>query len=194
MSSTRASKAVEEESTDVEPRLYEIAVLYPYPIGEREHQQLLKEVEAIFAEAGAKVIAKDLWGRRGLAYSIKGSMEGNFAIYHVEMDPLRLKDINQAMKIEKNVLRHMVIKPPKNYKIVKYSELYEQWLKDREKEKEQDVRQSEDKVREQVARRAKQQRARATERQKETESKPQAIQEDQLTEQLEKLIKDDISL
>jgi ribosomal protein S6 len=133
------------------------------------------------------MILKDKWGRRGLAYPVKGATEGSFVVYYYEMDPLKLKEVETQLRIMKNVLRYIVIKPPKNYQVVKYSEAYEQWLKDRENVGEKKAREREEKLQDQVAKKAKRQAQR-----KKDDAKPaEALSEEVLTEKLEKLISDD---
>src|SRR3989338_1567072 len=145
--------------------VYEIAVLYPI-LSQKEEQQMLKEVEGIFAEAGGLQVAKDAWVRRGLAYPVKNHKEGNFVIYYYDLEPGKVLEIELALKIEKNVLRHLVVKPPKGYQIVKYSELYEKWLKERETVDQVRTREKEEKLKDQVAKKAKQQARRTDERKK----------------------------
>ncbi len=170
-------------------RIYECCVLYPYPFGQKEESDLLKEVEGLFADAGAREVSKDKWGQRGLAYPIKGFTEGNFIIYYYEMDPAKLKELDQALRITKGVLRHMFVKPPKGYQVLKYSELYVQWLKERENVDQRRKREKEEQVQEQVARKAKRQAKMQTERKK-AEPTP-GVQGEQLQEKLDKLISDD---
>lgn len=171
--------------------VYEIAVLYP-TLSQKEEQQLLKEVEGIFAEAGGLQVAKDAWGRRGLAYPVKSHKEGNFVIYHYDLEPGKVREIELALKIEKNVLRHLVVKPPKGYQIVKFSELYEKWLKERETVDQVRTREKEEKLKEQVTKKAKQQARRTDERKKmEEKTKERPLSGEALTEKLDKLISDD---
>ncbi len=176
--------------TSEDTRIYECCVLYPYPFGQKEESDLLREIEGLFADAGAREVMKDKWGRRGLAYPIKGFTEGNFIVYYEEMDPAKLKELDQALRITKGVLRHMFVKPPKDYQILKYSELYEQWLKERENIDQKRAREKEEQVQEQVARKAKRQAKMQTERKK-AEEPASALQEQQLQEKLDKLISDD---
>lgn len=172
-------------------RIYECAVLYPL-LSQKEEATLLKEVEGLFDEAGAKQVSKDLWGRRGLAYPIKGQMEGNFVIYYYEVDPLKLKEIDSQMRILKNLMRHMFVKPPKNYQVLKYSELYEQWLKERETHDQKKVREQEEKVKDRLAKRAQVQAKRPVK--KVVEEKPATpMKQEELTEKLEKLVSDDLT-
>ncbi|TSC59165.1 MAG: small subunit ribosomal protein S6 [Candidatus Peregrinibacteria bacterium Greene0416_19] len=186
--SSAFAKATADKSEDT--RTYECCILYPNPLGQKEEAELIKEIEALFSEASAKLMMKDVWGRRGLAYSIKGFTEGNYVVYYYELDPSKLKEIDRALGIMKNVLRHMLVKPPKHYHMVKYSELYEQWMKERETVEEKRSREQEEKVKERVAEKAKRQARQQHEEKKRDEAKP-AMQGDVLTEKIEKLISDD---
>lgn len=182
-------------ATSEDTRVYEIAVLYPFPFTQKEEQTLLKEVEGIFAEAGGTQVAKDAWGRRGLAYKIGGYDEGNFVIYYYEFDPEKLKEMDQALRIVPGVLRHIIVKPPKGYQIVKFSEEYERWLNERETVHEKREREEEEKIRQRVADRAKRQVKKAEEmKKKEVVEKKKPMEEAELDEQLEKLISEDLEL
>lgn len=179
--------SLEPSSEDV--RIYECTVLYPV-LSQKEEQQLLKEIEALFTDAGAREVAKDLWGRRGLAYPIKGQMEGHVVVYYWELDPLKVKEIDQALKIMKNVLRHMFVKPPKHYQVVKFSELYVQWLKERETVGQKKTREKEEMVKERLAKKVQAQAKRAAPK-KTVEKSAGPLVEEELTEKLDKLISDD---
>lgn len=142
-----------QDEADV--RIYEFCVLYPYPFNQKEEQELLKGIDEIFAEAGAKTVSKDAWGRRGLAYSIGGFKEGNFIIYYMEMDPSAVKEVDKQLRILKGVLRHMVVKPPANYQIVSYAEKFVQWQEDQKLAVERAERDREERLQRQVVEKAK---------------------------------------
>jgi small subunit ribosomal protein S6 len=170
-------------------RIYECTILYPL-LSQKDESALLKEVDALFAEAGATLVAKDAWGRRGLAYAIKGQTEGNFVVYYWEMDPLKLKEVDAQLRIMKNLMRHIFVKPPKNYQIVKYSEAYETWLKERETMDQKKMRVKEEAAQERLAKRAVQTK-KAPKKVEEKSAGP--VVQEELTEKLEKLISDDTS-
>lgn len=170
-------------------RVYECCILYPYPLDQKEESRLIKEVEGLFEEAGGKLVLKDAWGRRGIAYPIHGSTEGTYVVYYYELDPSKVKEIDRQLRIMKNVRRHMIVKPPEDAQLVKYGELYEQWLKERETIEQRRVREQEEKVQERIAEKAKRQVKRA-EKKPDSAPKP-AMTEEVLTEQIEKLISDD---
>ncbi|MDB4979002.1 MAG: hypothetical protein JWM56_1188 [Candidatus Peribacteria bacterium] len=173
-------------------RIYEFAIMYPADLLQKQEAEFIKEVEGYFSEAGAMQIAKDAWGRRGLAYPVKGHMEANFVIYYYELDPSKVKEIEQNLRISRNVLRHLVVKPPKNYQILKYSDVYADWQKNHESVDEVRTREKEEKVKEQVAKKAKRQVEKAaSERTKETKEDKGVVVEAQLSRKLEELISDD---
>ena len=177
---------------ETDNRIYEFCVLYPSNLGQKEENAVLKDVESTIEEQGGKQVSKDLWGKRGLAYKIKGHIEGNFVVYHYDLDPTKVREIDEAIRITPNVLRHIVVKPPKGYSIVKYSEGYENWLKNREMEADRMVREKEQRLAEKVAEKAKRQAKRAAAAKKEAPEVPKAETDTKkISEQLEKLISDD---
>jgi small subunit ribosomal protein S6 len=173
-------------------RLYEFCVLYPYPLPQKEEQQLGKDIDELFAEANGKVIFKDVWGRRGLAYPIKGNTEGSFIVYYVELLPEKLKELDRNLRILKGVLRHLVVKPPEGYKIESFAEKYVQWQQEKLTEGDRAARAKEEELQQQVIERAKRQAKRATQKKAE-EAKPVAAGD--VTKEIDKMISDaDLSL
>lgn len=182
----------ELEETTEEARIYEICILYPHPLNQKEEQDFFKEVEEVFQEAGAKQVAKDVWGRRGLAYPIGGHSEGAYVVYHYEMDPAKVKGVDETLRITPNVLRHIVVKPPKGYEVSKFSEKYEEWLKERETAEETRRKKKEEALQKKVADRAKRKVKKVEETKKEAPvPKKTSADEQELSEQLEKIISDE---
>ena len=180
------------QSTSEDTRVYELCILYPFPLSQKEEQEVLKGVEEILKDADVKVVFKDVWGRRGLAYSIGGYKEGNYVIYYVECDPSKLKEIDHQLKILKGVLRHLLVKPPKHYQISSYAERFEQWKEQSKMDEERLKQEKEDKLKRQVLEKAKRQARKAEKKPEETA--PKAAAPKDITEQLDKLISDDIEL
>lgn len=175
---------LQASSEDV--RIYECAVLYPYPFSQKEEATLAKEIEQHFADAGAKLVFKDSWGRRGLAYKIGGFNEANIVIYYYEMEPKKLKEVDNALRIQKGVLRHLIVKPPKNYQVVSYSEKFEQWKEDDKLAEEKKAADKEEKLKKQVLEKAKRQSAKPAAKKDAPAPKPAG----DIGTQLDKLISD----
>ncbi len=164
-------------------RIYECAVVYPYPMNQKEESDLLKGIEEIFAEAEAKILLKDSWGQRGLAYKIGGYEDGNFVIFYMEMDPSKLKEVDTQLRILKGVLRHMIIKPPKKYVIAPMADNLQKWKEQSRMEGEARAQEKEEKLKKQVVEKAKRTTAK-----KKTEEK--AAPTETIAEGLDKLISD----
>lgn len=183
----------ELNATSEETRVYEICVLLPYPLSQKEESEVIKAVESIFADAKGKQIAKDVWGRRGLAFKIDGYTEGNYAIFHYELAPESIDEIDENMRLAKNVLRHLIVKPPKGYQVVEYSKKYEEWLKEQENEEETIKKDREEALRKKMIDKQKRQAPKKTE----TDTKPVKSAKDaeksekSLTKEIDKLIADD---
>lgn len=178
------------ESTSEDTRVYEFCVLYPYGLPQKEEQTLLKAVEGHIEEAGGKQITKDAWGRRGLAFPIKGHTEGNFVIYYYEMGPDKLHELDEALRITPGLLRHMIVKPPKGYEIVKYSAKFDEWKQEEAQAEDRKKKQKEEDLQRRVAEKAKRQVKRA-DAQKKEEKPAEPTKSRDISEELDKLISDD---
>ena len=169
-------------------RVYEIAVMYQPDLDSKAEQLLIKEMETLFDVAKAKLLFKDPWSRRGLAYKIKGFSEAKFVMYYYEMDPARIREIDAALRLEKGVLRHLIVIPPKGYEAVSYEEKYQQWLATRETVAQMRTRERDEKAKEKVA-------AVAKRESKRQQTKPKVVkapmEKKQLDAELDKLISDD---
>jgi ribosomal protein S6 len=172
-------------STSEDTTVYELCVLYPPSISQKEEQEILKDIEHILEEASGKQMTKDLWGARGLAYT--------YVVYHYELDPSKIREIDTALRISHGVLRHMFVKPPKGYEVSKFSEGYKEWLANRETKEEETARKKEEKLQKKVVDRAKRAVKKVEEQKKEDtkEATKAPIKESDITEGLEKIISDD---
>ncbi len=174
-------------------RVYEIAVMYQPDLQQSAEAEFTKELEAIFSDSGAKLLFKDPWTKRGLAYKIKGYQEAKFTIYYYEADPAKMRDVDHAIRLQKNVLRHLIVIPPNDYEAVSCEEQYQYWLKNRVTIKEQRVRDKEEKLKQGVVERARRETKRTQEKAKATPRKAMPIGD--ISERLDKLISDeDISI
>lgn len=179
------------EDIENDVRLYEFCILYPYPLQPKEEQELLKALDEIFAEAGGKVVMKDAWGRRGLAYTIGGFKEGNFIVFYVELLPGKLKEIDRLLRIQKGVLRHMFVKPPKNYKVESYAEKFVKWQEDKKLSVERVEREREEKLQRQVVEKAKRTAAKPSKKAEAPAEVKPAMTEEAISKELEKMISDE---
>lgn len=89
---------------------YEIAVLY-HPDLEVDLTKAEERVTKILADNGGKVTATDNWGKRKLAYNIKGNEHAVYVFYTVEMPGEGVAKVESTLNITDEVIRFLITKP-----------------------------------------------------------------------------------
>ncbi|MDB5170079.1 MAG: rpsF [Candidatus Saccharibacteria bacterium] len=89
---------------------YEIAVLY-HPDLEVDLTKAEERVTKILADNGGKVTATDNWGKRKLAYDIKGNEHAVYVFYTVEMPGEGVARVESTLNITDEVIRFLITKP-----------------------------------------------------------------------------------
>lgn len=187
------SQSVADDEVVIEDKvLYELCLLIPYPLSQKEEQTVLKDADKLLEEAGAELVLKDVWGRRGLAYKIGGFTEGAYTVFYVKMDPSKVRELDKQLRITKNVLRHMIVKPPKHYKLVEYGKLYAKWEDEGIFQKLRQSQEKQDRLEKQAIEKAKTVAKKATARPKKDEAsdKPK-MSEKAISDEVSKLISDE---
>jgi len=89
---------------------YELAVLY-HPDLEVDLSKAEEKVAKIVADNGGKITATDNWGKRKLAYKIKGNEHAVYVFYTVEMPGTGVKKVESTLNITDEVIRFLITKP-----------------------------------------------------------------------------------
>ncbi len=89
---------------------YEIAVLY-HPDLEVDLSKAEAKVAKIVTDNGGKVTATDNWGKRKLAYDIKGNDRAVYVIYTVELPGSGVMKVESTLSITNEVIRFLITRP-----------------------------------------------------------------------------------
>ncbi|MFA6304239.1 MAG: 30S ribosomal protein S6 [Patescibacteria group bacterium] len=89
---------------------YELTLIINATASENEHPAILAEVKNLLEKNSAQNIRVLDLGRKKLAYAIKNLKHGFYFSYEFDLIPASLTAIDNALKLNKNVLRHLVIK------------------------------------------------------------------------------------
>jgi small subunit ribosomal protein S6 len=89
---------------------YEIAVLY-HPDLEVDLSKAEERVTKIFTGNGGKVTATDNWGKKKLAYPIKGQDHAVYVFYTAEMPGEGVKKVESTLNITDEVIRYLIVRP-----------------------------------------------------------------------------------
>ncbi len=89
---------------------YEIAVLY-HPDLEVDLTKAEERVTKIITDNGGKITGTDNWGKRKLAYDIKGNEHAVYVFYTVEMPGTGVLKVENTLNITDEVIRFLITKP-----------------------------------------------------------------------------------
>ncbi len=89
---------------------YEIAILY-HPDLEIDLDKASSRVAKIIADNGGKIVSEDNWGKRKLAYGIKGNEHAVYVFYTVEMPGEGVRKVESTLNITDEVIRFLITRP-----------------------------------------------------------------------------------
>ena len=88
---------------------YEVMILADAQ-GEQDPGKMMEEWEKLVKKLGGKISAKDDWGERSLAYTLKGQDRGHYTVLKVELEPKMVKKLATQLKLTKGIIRSLVTK------------------------------------------------------------------------------------
>ncbi|MBM4401700.1 MAG: 30S ribosomal protein S6 [Candidatus Cloacimonetes bacterium] len=75
-----------------------------------DSSKVISQIEKLVKKFKGKVETKDEWGTRTLSYPIKRKGQGFYVLFIVEMEAVQVKPFAEALKLEEEILRQMIIK------------------------------------------------------------------------------------
>lgn len=90
-------------------RIYETIYIIQPEASEDEVEKVAQSVESLITEAGGAIVNTDVWGKRRLAYEVKGFHEGIYILIRFECNPEFPKKLEDALKLNESVIRYLVI-------------------------------------------------------------------------------------
>jgi small subunit ribosomal protein S6 len=108
-------------------RTYEMMAVLAPDIPEEEMPAALERISGFITTNNGEVtelITTSPWGRRRLAYEIRDYRDGFYALYHFNLDPSRVGEVERELRLNNQVLRSLVVTytPPKPKKPKKGAE------------------------------------------------------------------------
>lgn len=77
--------------------------------------EIRKLLAAKKGENAGEVFFEDIWGMRDMYYRIKKHNRGFYAVFDFITDPSAIKELDANLRLEPEVLRHMIVKLPFSY-------------------------------------------------------------------------------
>lgn len=91
-------------------RDYELVTIWNPDLGEDGMSAALERLTAAITTRGGEVTETNVWGRRRLAYHIKRFAEGSYVVMQLKLDPARAGEIEGQLRINEDVLRHLLVR------------------------------------------------------------------------------------
>ena len=92
-------------------REYEVVYILDTTLDEAQVNELLERHHDLLKspETANPVTNLDHWGKRVLAYPIKGKEQGYFVVARIETQPHLLNEFERVLKLDEAVLRYLIV-------------------------------------------------------------------------------------
>lgn len=89
--------------------LYELTLILASTLDEATQEAKMAKVQEVLGSTGGQVEQVDKWGRRGLAYEIKGKRDGIYLFVRFRAPAKALPELDRILKLDEGILRHLVV-------------------------------------------------------------------------------------
>ena len=86
---------------------YEVVYIVDPAIGEEAIAATVEKFKTLAEQNGTAVEVEE-WGKRKLAYEIKGLAEGDYTLIDFEADPTAIAELDRVLHIMDSVVRYMI--------------------------------------------------------------------------------------
>jgi small subunit ribosomal protein S6 len=93
-------------------RDYEVLYIVRADLDDDKVQDIVKRVGTLIEKSGGTLQRTNLWGKRKLAYEVKHQKEGSYVLQDFEIGQERIPELESALKITEEVLRHLIVRKP----------------------------------------------------------------------------------
>jgi small subunit ribosomal protein S6 len=94
----------------VDMRLYESVFIARQDISTGQVDALCEEFEGIITSGGGKILKKEYWGLKTLAYRIKKNRKGHYILFNIEADAATMDEYDRKLGLNEDVIRVLTIK------------------------------------------------------------------------------------
>ena len=105
--------------------LYEHTFIATPELSTNELDSLNEKIDSILEKNGSKIIKKEDWGIRTLAYPIKKNTKGNYNNLYIDGNNKIIKELEQFERYDERIIKFLSIKikkvPEENSELVKNS-------------------------------------------------------------------------
>ncbi|MBM4119555.1 MAG: 30S ribosomal protein S6 [Nitrospira sp.] len=91
-------------------QLYESIFIIRPSASDDETNQLIEKMKSLLQKAGASILILENWGKKKLAYEIKGERRGTFVYIHFRSAGTVVDELERAYRLEDSVLKFLTVR------------------------------------------------------------------------------------
>ena len=91
-------------------REYELVLILDPEMEDEQVSATVDRMKQLVAARGGELTDVNPWGKRKLSYPIKSRSEGNYIVTHFRMEPSQTAELEAALRLSEEVLRHLLVK------------------------------------------------------------------------------------
>ncbi|HSF18621.1 MAG TPA: 30S ribosomal protein S6 [Vicinamibacteria bacterium] len=91
-------------------RTYEMMYILDPTLDEDGSTALVGKIEELISRQGVEIDSTEPWGKRRLAYRIKGHWEGNYILSYLKAPPAAISEIERRLRVTDGVLRFLTVR------------------------------------------------------------------------------------
>jgi small subunit ribosomal protein S6 len=89
--------------------LYEMILIIQPELEEEPLNAGLERISQTIADLGGEVLKTEPWGRRRMAYPIKGYREGLYFLMDLNLPSPAVRGLGRSLKLMEDVIRHLIV-------------------------------------------------------------------------------------
>lgn len=91
-------------------RIYEVVFILRPEVADDEADRLVGQFESVITSSGGTVRNTDRWGRRRLAYEVRGQREGNYVVLTIECDPPAQRELERVLRVTEPIMKFQTVR------------------------------------------------------------------------------------
>lgn len=91
-------------------RSYELMYILDPKLDEDGSKALLVKIEELMSKQGVEIEKTEPWGKRRLAYAIKGNWEGSYILSYLKAEPTAISEMERRLRVTEGVLRFLTVR------------------------------------------------------------------------------------
>ena len=90
-------------------RRYELMIILDASQSDDDIKKQIEKIKEMITSNDGEIVHEDIWGKKRLAYEVKGKQFGYYVVLEFEATPAVPKELDHYARIESTVVRHMIL-------------------------------------------------------------------------------------